>query len=110
MGQCIHLAKAFLTEAHVEPELSEAYEGNNQPEHISIIGSTVRQELVSRFLSSGLLCIFFLLPLQVLAQEEKIKVGLLMINADAGMLLALEKGYFRDQNLTVELNYFGSSG
>src|SRR5262249_49087147 len=36
--------------------------------------------------------------------------GLLMINADAGVFLALEKGYFREQGLAVELNYFASSG
>src|SRR5262245_54390390 len=33
-----------------------------------------------------------------------------MINADAGVFLALEKGYFREQGLAVELNYFASSG
>src|SRR5262249_14410142 len=32
------------------------------------------------------------------------------INADAGVFLALEKGYFREQGLAVELNYFASSG
>jgi len=43
-------------------------------------------------------------------QEEKVKVGLLMINADTGVFLALEKGYFREQGLSVELHYFSSSG
>jgi NitT/TauT family transport system substrate-binding protein len=43
------------------------------------------------------------------AQEEKIKLGLLMINADAGIFLALERGYFRDQGVSVELIYFSSS-
>ena len=37
------------------------------------------------------------------AQEEKIKVGLLMINADAGVFVALEKGYFKEQILPIEL-------
>jgi NitT/TauT family transport system substrate-binding protein len=70
----------------------------------------VRQESVCQFFSGGLLCLFLLSPVLASAQEEKVKVGLLMINADAGVLLALEKGYFRDQGLAVELNYFGSSG
>jgi len=32
-----------------------------------------------------------------------------MINADAGMFVALEKGFFRDQGLNVEITYFSSS-
>jgi NitT/TauT family transport system substrate-binding protein len=44
------------------------------------------------------------------AQGEKVKVGLLMINADAGIFVALEKGFFRDQGLSVEITYFSSSG
>ena len=44
------------------------------------------------------------------AQFEKVKVGLLMINADAGVFVAQEKGYFRDQGLAVEITYFSSSG
>ena len=44
------------------------------------------------------------------AQGEKVKVGLLMINADAGVFVALEKGFFRDQGLSVEVTYFSSSG
>ena len=46
----------------------------------------------------------------VQAQGEKVKVGLLMINADAGVFVALEKGFFRDQGLSVEITYFSSSG
>jgi NitT/TauT family transport system substrate-binding protein len=108
MGQCIHFPKTFLTVVRIEPKPSWAYEDNSQPKHS--IGGTVRQESVSRFFAGGLLCIFLLSPVLASAQEEKVKVGLLMINADAGVLLALEKGYFRDQGLVVELNYFGSSG
>ena len=33
-----------------------------------------------------------------------------MINADAGVFVALEKGFFRDQGLNVEVTYFSSSG
>ena len=70
----------------------------------------MRQELIRRFFASGLFCFFLLQSGLALAQEEKVKVGLLMINADAGVFLALERGYFRDQGLAVELSYFGSSG
>ena len=44
------------------------------------------------------------------AQVEKVKVGLLMINADAGVFVAQEKNYFREQGLAVEITYFSSSG
>jgi NitT/TauT family transport system substrate-binding protein len=44
------------------------------------------------------------------AQVERVKVGLLMINADAGVFLAQDKGYFREQGLAVEITYFSSSG
>jgi NitT/TauT family transport system substrate-binding protein len=44
------------------------------------------------------------------AQEEKVKIALLMINADAGVFLAIERGFFREQGLTVEPIYFSSSG
>jgi NitT/TauT family transport system substrate-binding protein len=43
-------------------------------------------------------------------QEEKVKVGLLMINADAGVFLALERGFFKEQAIAVEPIYFSSSG
>ena len=43
------------------------------------------------------------------AQEEKVKLGLLMINADAGIFLAIERGYFREQGVSVEPIYFSSS-
>src|SRR5712692_6629753 len=42
-------------------------------------------------------------------QEEKVKLGLLMINADAGIFLALERGYFKEQGVSVEPIYFSSS-
>lgn len=44
------------------------------------------------------------------AQEEKVKVALLMINADAGVFIALERGLFKEQGLAVEPIYFSSSG
>jgi len=43
------------------------------------------------------------------AQEEKVKVGLLMINADAGVFLAQELGFFQEQGIAAELVYFQSS-
>jgi len=45
-----------------------------------------------------------------LAQEEKVKIALLMINADAGVFIALERGLFKEQGLVVEPIYFSSSG
>ena len=51
-----------------------------------------------------------LLSSSVVQAQEKVKVGLLMINADAGVFVALEKGFFRDQGLNVEVTYFSSSG
>src|SRR5688572_20200881 len=44
------------------------------------------------------------------AQDEKVKIGLLMINADAGVFLAIERGYFKEQGIVVEPIYFSSSG
>ena len=53
---------------------------------------------------------FLLVALQpARAEEEKIRLGLLMINADAGIFLALERGYFKEQGVTVEPIYFSSS-
>jgi NitT/TauT family transport system substrate-binding protein len=68
----------------------------------------VRQESILPLLIAWLgLC---LLSSSVVQAQEKVKVGLLMINADAGVFVALEKGFFRDQGLNVELTYFSSSG
>lgn len=44
------------------------------------------------------------------AQDEKVKIGLLMINADAGVFLAIERSYFKEQGIVVEPIYFSSSG
>ena len=70
----------------------------------------MRQESTRRIFARCLLCVVLLAHALASAQEDKVKVGLLMINADAGVFLALEKGYFREQGLAVELNYFASSG
>ena len=70
----------------------------------------MRQESTRRIFARCLLRVVLLAHALALAQEDKVKVGLLMINADAGVFLALEKGYFREQGLVVELNYFASSG
>jgi NitT/TauT family transport system substrate-binding protein len=70
----------------------------------------VRQESIRPFFL-GVLLGFFLLDLSLApAQVDKVKVGLLMINADAGVFVAQEKGYFREQGLAVEITYFSSSG
>lgn len=60
----------------------------------------------------GLLASLTLLIIPELSwgQEEKVKVGLLMINADAGIFLATERGFFKEQGITVESIYFSSSG
>jgi len=60
----------------------------------------VRQDSVRLLLVTALLG-FLLLHSLAGAQVEKVKVGLLMINADAGVFLAQEKGYFREQGLAV---------
>jgi NitT/TauT family transport system substrate-binding protein len=44
------------------------------------------------------------------AQDERVNLGLLMINADAGVFLAIERGYFKEQGIVVEPIYFASSG
>ena len=59
---------------------------------------------------AGALCAFVLGAGFSSAQEEKVKIALLMINADAGIFLAMERGYFKEQGLVVEPIYFSSSG
>ena len=70
----------------------------------------MRQESIQPFATSVFLGLCMLATPVVQAQGEKVKVGLLMINADAGVFVALEKGFFRDQGLSVEITYFSSSG
>jgi NitT/TauT family transport system substrate-binding protein len=70
----------------------------------------VRQPSSRSFIVCLSLGLFFLAVERVSAQSDKVKVGLLMINADAGVFIAQEKGYFREQGLAVELTYFSSSG
>jgi NitT/TauT family transport system substrate-binding protein len=70
----------------------------------------MRQDSFLQFFARGVLRLSLLMPALAFAQEDRVKVGLLMINADAGIFVALEKGYFKEQGLTVELNYFSSSG
>jgi NitT/TauT family transport system substrate-binding protein len=70
----------------------------------------VRQESNSLFLGRALFWLCLLTSSAAQAQGEKIKVGLLMINADAGVFVALEKGFFRNHGLKVETTYFTSSG
>jgi ABC-type nitrate/sulfonate/bicarbonate transport system substrate-binding protein len=77
---------------------------------IHSIGSTVRQESIGLFRVTALLGFLLLDPSLLGAQLEKVKVGLLLINADAGVFAAHEKGYFREQGLAVEITYFSSSG
>ena len=54
-------------------------------------------------------CLFLLTPIDV-AGQEKVKVALLMINADAGIFVAKERGYFQDLGISVETIFFSSSG
>ncbi len=70
----------------------------------------MRQESIRPFFVRVLIGLFLLTPALALAQGEKVKVGLLMINADAGIFVAQERGFFREQGLAVELTYFSSSG
>src|SRR5258705_966096 len=89
------------------PKTCRRYERNNKPTHI--IGSSVRQESIRPFPILALLGLW-LLSSSVAQAQEKVKVGLLMINADAGVFVALERGFFRDRGLNVEVAYFSSSG
>jgi NitT/TauT family transport system substrate-binding protein len=61
-------------------------------------------------LHSCFLCFLLLTPTLSQGQEERVKIGLLMINADAGIFIAKERGYFRDQGISAELIFFSSSG
>jgi NitT/TauT family transport system substrate-binding protein len=70
----------------------------------------VRQPSLRSLLVGAGFSFLLLTPLFAAAPSEKVKVGLLMINADAGIFVAQEKGFFREQGLTVELTYFSSSG
>jgi NitT/TauT family transport system substrate-binding protein len=70
----------------------------------------VRQESIRPFLVTVLLGFLLFNSSFARAQVEKVKVGLLMINADAGVFVAQEKNYFREQGLAVEITYFSSSG
>lgn len=70
----------------------------------------MRQESFSAFLACASLTLCLLTFSVAQAQGERVKIGLLMINADAGVFVALEKGFFRDQGLNVEITYFSSSG
>jgi NitT/TauT family transport system substrate-binding protein len=55
------------------------------------------------------LCFFLLTPISA-AGQEKVKVALLMISADAGVFVAKERGYFQEQGISVEPIFFSSSG
>ena len=70
----------------------------------------MRQDSIRLLLVTALLGFLLLHSSLAGAQVEKVKVGLLMINADAGVFLAQEKAYFREQGLAVEITYFSSSG
>ncbi len=70
----------------------------------------MRQDSIRLFPVTALLGFLLLHSALAGAQVEKVKVALLMINADAGVFLAQEKGYFREQGLAVEITYFSSSG
>src|SRR5439155_1154115 len=58
---------------------------------------------------AALLCFFLFAP-SVSRGQESVKLGLLMINADVGIFLAKERGYFQEQGISVELIFFSSSG
>src|SRR5947208_14104754 len=58
---------------------------------------------------AALLCFFLFAP-SVSRGQESVKLGLLMINADAGIFLAKERGYFKETGIPVELIFFSSSG
>jgi len=68
------------------------------------------QYSITPLLHSCFLCLFLVTPTLSQGQEEKVKIGLLMINADAGIFIAKERGYFRDQGISAELIFFSSSG
>src|SRR5207247_9964362 len=55
------------------------------------------------------LCFFLFAP-SVSRGQEGVKLGLLMINADAGIFLAKERGYFQEQGISVELIFFSFFG
>jgi NitT/TauT family transport system substrate-binding protein len=74
--------------------------------------ATVRRRLIRAVFAAMAqivsLCVLSASPSS--AQEEKVSIGLLMINADAGVFLAIERGYFKEQGILVEPIYFSSSG
>ena len=44
------------------------------------------------------------------SQETKVKVGVSPVVSSAGIFLAYEKGYFKEQGLEIDLTYFKGSG
>src|SRR5882724_8163923 len=68
------------------------------------------QYFITPLFQACFLCFLVLTPALLQGQEEKVKIGLLMINADAGIFIGKERGYFRDQGISAELIFFSSSG
>ena len=78
-------------------------------EYCNIRTSSRLRHYSSTLLHLSCLCVALLTPISA-AGQEKVKVALLMINADAGVFVANERGYFQEQGISVEPIFFSSSG
>jgi len=58
---------------------------------------------------AGLLCVAVHAPAAAQAQEEVVKLGDLLAISNAGIYIAIEKGYFKEQGIRNEITTFASA-